>query len=334
MLSEKITTLLKEAGVRRAEEDSEARKKAVGNFTGASQLGWVSDCPRRLCLMRLCPEKAKERDEKMKTRLEEGKKQESLIRADLAYAGLELVHVPRLEWPALKLTGELDDLIVVDGGKYPIDYKTCSSAMFNKISRAQSKEDLIRSPFIWLRHYPAQLQAYMMMTQKRLSALLFKDKEGGAMRLMDIEFDPPYASSLLDGLRYVNDCVAREDPPKAEKKDACDNCGFADFDFPERERGAVSGKIEIVTDEDWLLRLKDYQQLVDAGVAKSAKEFEKLEKEIKEEFRGRRAYVGSHLIESRGYFQTFYDIPEEEKAKYQKQREQFRTSIKLIFDKL
>jgi len=332
MISEKISGLLEESRVRQEKEDSEARKKDVGDFTGASQLGWVSDCPRRLCLMRLCPEKAKDRDEKMKTRLQEGKKQERIIRADLAMAGVELVHPGRLEWPALQLSGELDDLIVVDGEKYPIDYKTCSSAMFTKIQRAQSKEDLIRSPFIWLRHYPAQLQAYMLMTQKRLSALLFKDKEGGAMRLMDIELDFAYASSLLDGLRYVNDCVAKEDPPKAEKKDACGDCGFADFDFPEQEK--LSGEIETVSDETWLLKLKDYQGFVDSGVAKSAKEFEKLEKEIKDEFRGRRAYVGSHIIESKAYFVPYYDVPEQEKLKYQKQREQFRTSIKLIFAKL
>jgi CRISPR/Cas system-associated exonuclease Cas4 (RecB family) len=333
MISEKISKLLKESDERRDKEDSEARKKAVGGFTGASQLGWVSDCPRRLCLMRLCPDKGKEKDEKMKTRLREGKKQEKIIRADLAEAGIELIHTPRLEWPAMELSGELDDLIVVDGEKYPIDYKTCASAMFNKISRAQSKEDLIRSPFSWIRHYPAQLQAYMLMTQRRLSALLFKDKEGGAMRLMDIELDSAYASSLLDGLRYVNECVAKDDPPKAEEKDVCGGCGFADFDFPERQKGAMSGKIEIVTDEDWLLRLKEYQGLVDSGVQKSVKEFKKLEEEIKDEFRGRTAYVGDHFIESKSYFVPYYDVPQEEKLKYQKQREQFRTSIKLIFGK-
>ena len=335
MISEKISTLLKEAGVRRAKEDSEAREKIVKpGFTGASELGWVSDCPRRLCLMHLCPKKGKGFDEKTTARLQEGTKQESLIRADLAYAGAELIHVPRLEWPALKLTGELDDLIVVDGEQYPIDYKTCSSAMFNKVSRAQSKEDLIRSPFSWIRHYPAQLQAYMLMTHKRLSALLFKDKEGGAMRLMDIELDPSYASSLLDGLRYVNECVAKDDPPKAEEKEVCKSCGFAEFDFPERQRGAISGKIEIVTDEDWLLRVREYQTLIDSGVQKSAKEFKKLEDEIKDEFRGRTAYVGDHLIESKSYFVPYYDVPEQEKLKYQKQREQFRTSIKLVFAKL
>jgi len=333
MISEKITTLLKEAGVRRAKEDSEAREKIVKpGFTGASELGWVSDCPRRLCLMQLCPKKGKGFDEKTTARLQEGKKQESLIRADLAYAGAELIHVPRLEWPALKLTGDLDDLIVVDGEKYPIDYKTASSAMFNKISRLQSKEDLIRSPFIWLRHYPAQLQAYMLLTQKRLSALLFKDKEGGGMRLMDIELDFAYASSLLDGLRYVNECVAKEDPPKAEKKEVCAGCGFADFDFPEQEK--TSGEIEIVTDEDWLLRVKEYQGLVDSGVQKSAKEFKKLEDEIKDEFRGRKAFVGDHLIESKGYFVPYADVPEDIKIKYMKQRENFRTSINLIFAKV
>jgi CRISPR/Cas system-associated exonuclease Cas4 (RecB family) len=329
VISEKITTLLKDAEAHQAEEDSEAREKAVKGFTGASQLGWVQDCPRRLCLMRMCPDRAVDFDEKMKTRMREGKKQETIIRADLTAAGIELASVGRLTWPKYELTGELDDLVLIDGQGYPIDYKTCSSAMFSKIQRAQSKDDLLQSPFIWIRHYPAQLQAYMLMTRKMPSVLFFKDKESGQKHLMDIELDSPYASMLLDGLQYVNECVRKEDPPAAEKKEACDACGFADYDFPEREKDA-GGQLEVVTEETWLLKLKEYQMMLDQGVAKAVKEFEKLDKEIKEEFRGRRALVGGHLIESKPFFTTFLDIPQEEKAKWQKQREQFRTSIKLV----
>lgn len=329
MISEKITTLLKDAEAHQAEEDSEARAKAVKGFTGASQLGWVQDCPRRLCLMRMCPDKATDFDEKMKTRMREGKKQETIIRADLTGAGIKLASVGRLTWPKYELTGELDDLVELNGSQYPIDYKTCSSAMFSKVQRAQSKDDLLRSPFIWIRHYPAQLQAYMLMTRKMPSILFFKDKENGQRHLMDVELDGPYASSLLDGLQYVNECIRKEDPPVAEKKEACDACGFADYDFPDREKDA-GGQLEVVTDETWLLKLKEYQILLDQGIAKAAKEFDKLDKEIKDEFRGRRALVGGHLIESKPYFTTFFDIPADEKMKYQKQREQFRTSIKLV----
>jgi CRISPR/Cas system-associated exonuclease Cas4 (RecB family) len=280
--------------------------------------------------MRMCPDKAKDFDEKTKARFQEGKKHESIIRADFAAAGIKLVHPRRLEWPALELSGELDDLVVVDGKEYPIDYKTCSSAMFSRIQRAQSKDDLLKSPFIWIRHYPAQLQAYMLMTRKMPSVLFFKDKESGQRHLMDVELDPAYASGLLEGLRYVNECVKKEDPPKAETKEACDACGFADFDFPERETGIMKGELEVVTEETWLMKLKEYQMLLDAGVRKVANEFDKLDKEIKDEFRGRRALVGAHLVESKAYFTTFFDIPADEKAKYQKQKEQFRTSIKLV----
>jgi CRISPR/Cas system-associated exonuclease Cas4 (RecB family) len=280
--------------------------------------------------MRMCPEKGKERDEKMKARMQEGTKQETIIRADFTKAGIKLIHPGRLTWEALELTGELDDLVVVDGKEYPIDYKTCSSAMFSKIQRARSKDDLLKSPFIWIRHYPAQLQAYMLMTRKMPSVLFFKDKESGARHLMDVELDPAYASGLLEGLRYVNECVKKEDPPKAEAKEACDACGFADFDFPDRETGAMKGEIEVVTEETWLMKLKEYQMMLDAGAQKAAKEFDKLDKEIKDEFKGRRALVGAHLVESKAYFTAFFDVPADEKAKYQKQREQFRTSIKLV----
>ena len=329
MISEKISGLLTEAGTRQDKSDSEAREKVVSGFTGASELGWVSDCPRRLCLSRLCPEKRKDFDEKTKVRFQEGKKQEYLIREDLLAAGIKLIHPGRLTWPALELTGELDDLVVLDGKEYPIDYKTCSSAMFSKVQRARSKDDLLKSPFIWIRHYPAQLQAYMLMTRKMPSVLFFKDKESGQRHLVDVELDPAYASGLLEGLRYVNECVVKEDPPKAEIKEACNACGFSDHCFPDVVGGASAGELEIVTEETWLMKLKEYQMLLDSGAQKAAKEFDKLDKEIKEEFRGRKVLCGSHLIESKPYFVPFYDVPKEEKEKYLKQREQFRTSIKL-----
>jgi len=333
MIGQEIVKRVYEAEDKKEEEEQALRPRST-NFTHASELGWIDDCPRHLCLKRLCPEKAKGLNAETKRRFREGKKQEDLIRKDLTLAGYQLTRRGLLTWPDLQLAGEIDDEITVNGNTGPIDYKTASSAMFRHISQAQCQADLLKSPHIWIRHYPSQIQAYLLMLRKTLGFLYFKDKESAALHAIDIEFDPSYASSLLDGLRYVNECVAKDDPPKAEKKDACDNCGFADFDFPERQKGAMSGKIEIVTDEDWLLRLTEYQLLIDTGAAKVAKEFKSLEDEIKDEFRGRKAYVGDHLIESRGYFVPYYDVPEQEKLKYQKQREQFRTSIKLVFDKL
>jgi len=329
VISEKIAAALDEAeGRPMSPREDVVTKIMVSGLNRASQLGWVQDCPRHLCLLRLAPDKDKGFDDTMKRRLREGNKQEALMRADLTAAGIKIVHHGRLTWEALELTGESDDSVVFDD-EYPIDYKTCSSAMFKRIERAQSYGDLIRSPFIWIRHYPAQMQAYMLMLQKRLSVLFFKDKEGGARYLMDVELDQKYASFLIEGIRYINDCVKKEDPPKAEMKEACDACGFADHCFPGVERGASAGNLEIVTEETWLMKLKEYQILIDRGVQQTAKEFDKLDKEIKEEFRGRRVLCGSHLIESKPYFVPFYDVPKEEKEKYLKQREQFRTSIKL-----
>jgi CRISPR/Cas system-associated exonuclease Cas4 (RecB family) len=331
MIGQEIVQRVYEAQDKK-EEEERALHPRLAQYTHASELGWIDDCPRHLCLKRLCPEKAKGPSAERKRRFAEGKKQEELIRKDLTLAGYQLTRRDLLTWPDLQLVGEIDDEITVNGNTGPIDYKTASSAMFRHISQAQCQADLLKSPHIWIRHYPSQIQAYLLMLRKNLGFLYFKDKESGNLHAIDIPFDPAYASSLLDGLRYVNECIAKEDPPKAEKKEVCEGCGFADFDFPEQEK--TSGEIEVVTEEDWLLKLKEYQVLVDSGVQKSVKEFKKLEEEIKDEFRGRTAYVGDHFIESKSYFVPYYDVPEQEKAKYQKQREQFRTSIKLIFNKI
>lgn len=320
-----------------AQELSEAfRSNAVPrNFNRASDLGWVMDCPRYLCLKRLCPEKETQPDKKQRSRFREGRKQEPLVYADLEAAGFKLTPRGRLTWDEYKLSGEIDREIEIDGKKLPIDVKTCSSQMFKHIERAQGKDDLLRSSFIWIRHYPAQLQAYMMLLREEPSVLLFKDKESGSYHPIDIELDSLYARILLDGIQEVNQWVAKQDPPAAQMKDACDGCGFFAFDFPETDRSQVmQSGIEIIEDPEWLMKLKEYQDLIDAGVAKLSKEMEKIEKEIKEEFAGRKAIVGLHLIESKTFTRTTYDIPQDIKDKYKGNAEYFRTSIKLVGDKL
>jgi hypothetical protein len=63
----------------------------------------------------------------------------------------------------------------------------------------------------------------------------------------------------------------------------------------------------------------------------AAKEFEALDKEIKEGFKGRPgAVVGDWLIESKSYEMTAYEIPKEIKAQYAIKRPAYRTSIERI----
>ena len=329
MISEKIVEKLKESEEKATEEEKD--KQPSSNLNRASEIGWVDECPRYLCLSRLCPEKRKPKDEKQLIRMREGKKQEPLMAADLAKAGFELQTKPRLVWPDLQLTGELDRLIKIDNKFYPIDFKTSSSAMFKHISRMQTAQDFLKSRFYWLRLYPGQLSIYMLMTHCRFSCLFTKDKESGLAHFVDIELDSQYTSRLLNGLRQVNEWVRAENPPKAEKIEICDSCDFADYDFPDTE--TTSKELEIITDEDWLIKAKEYEQLIKAGAQIQAKALEGLEKDMKEAFRGQRALIGNVLIESKPYLTTYFDVPAEEKAKYQKQRENFRASIKILADR-
>lgn len=313
-----------------SEKVDDAIHDIPGGYNRCSELGWIDDCPRYLCLRRLCPEKEAARDRKMRRRLREGKLQEALIRADLGAAGIKLIHRKRQVWPKYKLTGEADDEVERNGNPpVPIDYKTCSSSMFQRIQNAQEMNDLLGSPFIWIRHYPAQLQAYMLMLGKPVSVLYFKDKESGLFHLLDIELDKRYSSRLLEGIDEVNVRVDKEDPWPAEYKQACQDCGFFSHDFPETDKATMAqGEIEIIEDQDWMMKLAEHQQIIDAGFLAMKKKFEPLDREIKDAFLGRKVMIGGHLIQSNPYSQTTYNVPQEVKDKYKEQAQRFRTSIK------
>jgi len=337
LIGQEIVKKLEESAQATDTKDQAVNTPPAG-YNRASELGWVYDCPRYLCLRRMYPEKETAPGTSLKRRFREGKKQERLIVEDLTAAGFKLEKLGRLVWDKYKISGEIDRLIEINGQMIPIEFKSCSSAMFHKVERAQTKEDLIRSPHIWLRHYPVQCQTYMLLTRREPSVLLFKDKEAGDYYPMDMDLDAAYASVILDGVQYVNDCVEKENPPPAELKEACEGCGFFAYDFPGTEKAQISqAGIEIIDDPDWLMKLQEYQALLNSltvyqekGAERLDKKFDKLDKEIKEAFQGRKVIIGEHLIESKPYQTPTYDIPKEIKEKYKQIQERFRTSIKLI----
>jgi len=324
--------------IRRVDEAIEKEKQPEGpppGYNRASELGWWDDCPRYLCLRRLCPEKEAPKSKSFRRRLREGRKQELLIANDLELAGFELRSRPRLIWDKHRISGEIDREIKANGDFSPIDFKTCSSAMFPRLEKLTTAEALLHSDFYWVRHYPAQLSTYMLMLQKQQSVILFKDKDSGLFHTVDIELDPSYASQIVGGADEVNIRVEKEDPFPAEYKPICQDCGFFAFDFPDTDKATLAqGDIETVDDEEWLVKLAEHQEFVDGGLTELIKKFEKLDKEIKGAFQGRRVMIGSHVVESKGYLQTYYDVPDDLKEKFKKQAQRYRASIKHLAEAL
>jgi len=310
------------------EEAKKYKEQETQKYNRASEAGWIFDCPRRLVLRRLSPELEEMPALKQLRRMNEGKRQEKMIRQELLDRGIEIRPATRMTNDKLQLTGEVDDMVKVNGDFFPIDYKAYSSSMFKQIIN-KDYQQVLNSPFIWVRHVPTQVALYDFLYNFMLGILLFKDKDANEKWGIDVPLDKKLVLEVVNGLEEVNEAVATKKCPLPEYKDrVCDYCGFQKTCFPESPMAKT--QFRIIEDVDWVQKVKDYQAMVDAGIKEKAKAFKNLEDEIKDEFRGDTVIIGSHIVDSKSYFTTVYDIPQEEKAKYAKSKEQFRVSIKLI----
>ena len=77
-------------------------------------------------------------------------------------------------------------------------------------------------------------------------------------------------------------------------------------------------------------RQKGYSGRRDSKRKKEAKEYEELDKEIKEKFKGKTAVVGDFIIESKELVRKAYEIPDEVKKAYEKQMTYWVTKIKRL----
>jgi len=157
--------------------------------------------------------------------------------------------------------------------------------------------------------------------------MVFKNKTTGekAQKVFRLEGELlEYAESILKKLEMVNAHIAEGTCPDAALIDDCKGCAFCKTAcFPGADYGPG---IDIMQDPDLEAKLDRRGELEPA-----AKEFDALDKEVKDGFKGRRgAVVGSWIIESKAYETTSYDIPKEIKAQYAVKKPAFRTSIERI----
>lgn len=257
---------------------------------------------------------------------DEGNLHERAMLRELSAAGFQIYEQQRsFEWPEFDLTGTIDGRLLVNGSRIPLDIKSCSPNVF-KTLRDMAPADMVRSKYPWIRKYPAQLLLYMLMADVDTGILLFKNKQTGEKLQKTFFLDGEaleYVDGVLKKLERVNAHVKTGTEPPPELIDDCKGCAFAKTAcFPGQDYGPG---IDILQDPDLAAKLGRRGELEAA-----AKEFEALDKEIKEGFRGRTAVVGEWLIESKTYETTTYDVPTELKAQYAVKRQAFQTKIERL----
>ena len=92
-------------------------------------------------------------------------------------------------------------------------------------------------------------------------------------------------------------------------------------------------QIRVYDDTELEIKLQKRQALIDAGTKDKAKELEKLDKEIKGEFKnemyvGQKLLIGDFTIKVGSYERSTLDVPQEVKDKYQGSMTVFRIGIK------
>ena len=304
--------------------DKETQKnirQSPRNSNRASELGWWEECPRYLVLIRTDSDKLPLHDIGLQRIFDEGRKQEKLIRMELEEAGYEIKDVQRDEkWTHLEITGHIDGKIKTDGKFMLLEIKSCSPNVFRAISNYHTADELRASKHSWIRHYYSQIQAYHLLFGEEEGVILFKDKSTGKKHQVLSILDYEYCERMCKVMEEVNKRIKVNDPWPVEEKSACRHCGFQKtVCFPNLDFGPG---YDFLSDEETEMKLLRWEEL-----RESASEFQDLDKDLKEHFKGKSAVVGDFLIESKEFERTNYSVPDDVRKKYAEIKKYWRTSI-------
>lgn len=283
-------------------------------------------CVRFLVLARTDNDKKVLHDLALQRIFDEGNLHEDALLREMADAGLRIVEQQRtFEWPKFQLTGRVDGLLPINSDRLPLEIKSSSPNVFRAVID-MAPADMLTSKYSWIRKYPAQLLLYMLMQGVSTGVMIFKNKTTGEKCQKLFILDGPmleYAESILKKLEAVNAHVAAGTKPEAKFIDDCKGCPFAKTAcFVGMDYGPG---IDMMTDPEIEGKLTRREEL-----KPSRDEFEEIDKEIKDAFKGRTAVVGEWMIESKPYEMTSFEIPKEIKAQYAVKKPAFRTSIEKI----
>jgi len=280
-------------------------------------------CERFLVLARVKNDLRSAPDLGLQRIFDEGNLHEDALIRDIQAAGLRVTEQQRAyEWAQFELTGRIDGKLAVDGVYIPLEIKSCSPNVFEGL-RELKAEDMVHSKYPWIRKYPAQILLYMLMEGVDCGLMIFKNKSTGEKLQKIFTLNGPaleYVELILKKLERVNAHIKGGTEPPAALINDCKGCAFAKTAcFPGQDYGPG---IDILEDPDLAAKLSRRGELEAA-----AKEFETLDKEIKDGFRGRTAVVGEWLIESKPFETTTYNVPAELKAQFASKKQAFRTKI-------
>ena len=263
----------------------------------ASEMG--HPCPRYLYYCRMNWQDKALPDARLLKIFEEGNVHEVAVLKRLAEAGIKVTEQQRdFQWREYQITGHVDGK--VEGA--PIEIKSMSDFSFKAVNAIT---DMFGSRYLYMRKYLEQLNLYMLMSEAPEGAFILKNKQTGEIKILGMKLDYGLGEATITKARIVNEAVEKQEPPERIEyaESVCGECAFKHICLPDIDFGAGA---ELVVDDELELALVRRAELQSA-----AKEFEQLDKEIKDRCKGRgNILCGNYSITSKETPRKGYTVPD------------------------
>lgn len=230
-------------------------------------------CNRRLFYYMTCGELADTMDTQLVAVFEEGKEQEPGVRRFLSELGFEIQRAQANEsWDQFRITGQIDGVLPYNGEKYLAEIKTVSDFAWDKLHTIEDFDDG------YYKKWKGQMQIYLLLFGFEKGVFILKRKQAKQVRVIEVVINYEYAETLLKKAEIVNKSVDTNTPPDfIQNPVECRKCPFfGKVCNPPMNFGEMA-QIEDPKLADKLARREE--------LAASRKEYEALDKEIKERFK-------------------------------------------------
>ena len=219
-------------------------------------------------------------------------------------AGFEVITPTQRSWQInVKggvITGREDIRIKDENGELiPVEIKGISPFEFGKLN---SVDDFLKSKKTWIQGYPAQLFIYMLKFGKEKGFFALTNKLTGETKFVEVPLDYDYGEKILSKAERIYEHLNSNTPPPACDDIAyCENCPLAHI-CGECRRTPTD--IDIDDELDELINRK--QEL-----AAAKKEYEEVDKQIKDKIGEREKIItGQYLIERKWFVKKSFTVPE------------------------
>lgn len=270
------------------------------NNLRASNLG--HPCERYLYLLIKHWDEQKPHDVGLQSIFNLGNALEAFTIDNIKAAGYEVITPTVRSWKIENplVTGREDIRIKAENGELiPVEIKGLSPQEWAKLN---SVEDFLQSKRHYVRGYPAQLQMYMLHFGKEYGFFALTNKLTGQTKFIEMRFDYDYAEGLLQKAERIYKALETETPPECtDDISVCEGCQLQHICGECRR---IPADIELDGELDELIDRK--QELAEAK-----KEYESIDKQIKERVGEREKIIsGKYLITRTSFTKKAFTVPE------------------------